>query len=206
MLDARVYRAAFLPLLLALFVVAFSLERRPQPAVTPLAADAFNAPATLDSLRELGGAFPRRRPGSSGDAGLADRVAQTLDANGFEVARRTSEGRPAGGPEDSETVVGVRPGVSSRRIVVVADRSARFSPGLAELSGTAALLELSRIFRAAAAPQAPGEAGETRAVGRELRRTLVLVSGTGAALAGGAPTARAIEAVAGPKESIDAVL
>ncbi|MDP9385092.1 MAG: hypothetical protein M3P50_07650, partial [Actinomycetota bacterium] len=90
MLDARVYRAAFLPLLLALFVVAFSLERRPRPAVTPLAADAFDGARALASLRELGRAFPDRRPGSDGDAGLADRAAATLDAAGFEVTRRTA--------------------------------------------------------------------------------------------------------------------
>jgi len=206
MLDARVYRAAFLPLLLALFVAAFSLERRPPPAVTPLAADAFNAAGAFASLEELGTAFPRRGPGSGDDAGLADRVARSFASNGFEVARRTRSGRPAGEPQNLETVVGVRPGVSSRSIVVMADRAALGSPGLAELSGTAAMLELARIFRAAAATRAPGAAGETRAVGRDLRRTLVLVSSSGAGLGGGEPAARAIEEVAGPREAIDAVL
>ena len=44
-------------------------------------------------------------------------------------------------------MVGVRPGLSSRRIVVLAHRDALDAPGLADLSGTAALLELARIFR-----------------------------------------------------------
>ncbi len=214
MLDARVYRAAFLPLVLALFVVAFALERRPPPATTLLAADAFNAersfgaasPPPADSLRELAATFPDRRPGSAGDSGLADRVAKALRTNGFDVSRRSSNGRPLGGTASSETVVGIRPGISNRRIVVVADRAAKGSPAVAQLSGTAALFELARVFRSAdPGPRRPeGEA--VRAVGRDLRRTLVLVSTSGAALGGGAPGARAILAEAGPREAVDAVL
>ncbi len=56
----------------------------------------------------------------------------------------------------------MRPGLSSRRIVVMAHRDARGSPALAELSGTAALLELARVFKV-----------------RDLSSTLVLVSTSG---------------------------
>jgi hypothetical protein len=167
-LDVRVYRAAFLPALVALFVAAFSLADRPAPATTELAADAFDgerafgARAPLrNSLAELASSFPDRRPGSADDAALADRVADTLgrpDRNqgpAFRVARERSG--------EVETVIGVRPGLSSRRIVVLANRDSLERPGLAELSGTAALLELARVFRA-----------------RELRKTLVLVSTSGA--------------------------
>ena len=168
MLDVRVYRAAFLPALVALFVAAFSLADRPAPATTPLAADAFDgrrafgARAPLrNSLAELARSFPDRRPGTADDAALADRVAGTLgrpsrnQGPAFRVTRERTG--------DVETVVGVRPGLSSRRIVVLSHRDAATSPGLAELSGTAALLELARVFRA-----------------RELRKTLVLVSTSGA--------------------------
>src|SRR5215217_5009456 len=84
-LDVRVYRAAFLPALVALFVAAFSLIDRPDPVASPLAADAFDgerafgARAPLEnSLSELARKFPNRLPGSAGDAALADRVADTL--------------------------------------------------------------------------------------------------------------------------------
>ena len=80
------------------------------------------------------------------------------DATGrpaFNVTRESAAG--------VETVVGVRSGLSSRRIVIVAHRDALGRPGLAELSGTAVLLELARRFRA-----------------RELSKTLVLVSTSGA--------------------------
>ena len=64
---------------------------------------------------------------------------------------------------DAETVIGVRPGLSSRQIVIVSHRDAIGHPGQAELSGTAVMLELARLFRA-----------------RDLRKTLVLVSTSGA--------------------------
>src|SRR6476620_2344637 len=74
-LDVRVYRAAFLPALVALFVAAFSLADRPPPATTSQAADAFDGsraygtsePPQRNSLRELARAFPGRTPGSPGD-------------------------------------------------------------------------------------------------------------------------------------------
>jgi Peptidase family M28 len=167
-LDLRVYRAAFLPALIAVFIAAFSLADRPAPVASPLAADAFSAERAYggrtplkNSLLELARSYPDRAPGSADDAALADRVADTL-------AVRDRTGRPAfrvsrlrdGG---IETVVGVRPGLSSRRIVVVSHRDALSRPGLADLSGTAVMLELARLFRA-----------------RELRKTLVLVSTSGA--------------------------
>jgi hypothetical protein len=167
-LDVRVYRAAFLPALVALFVAAFSLADRPTPAVSPLAADQFSGERAFggktplrNSLQELTESFPNRVTGTADDAALADRVARTLatkdraDRPGFRVTRSFA------GP--AETVVGVRPGLSSRQIVIVAHRDAARVPGAPELSATAALLELARVFRA-----------------RELRRTLVLVSTSGA--------------------------
>jgi hypothetical protein len=206
MLDLRVYRAAFLPLLLAVLVVAFSLERRPPPATTVLAADAFRGDQAFASLSVLGAAYPSRAPGSAGEQELGRRVADSFRATGFQVTRRDAQGRPAGGTADSLTVVGVRPGVSSRRIVVVADRAARHAPGLAELSGTAALLELARIFRSSeGARPGPEDAGDGRSVGRDLRRTLVLVSSAGASLGDGGPAARAIEATGGAS-TVDAVV
>jgi len=167
-LDVRVYRAAFLPALVALFVAAFSLADRPAPATSPAAADAFDGARAFggraplrNSLAELAASFPSRQPGSPDDAALADRVADTLarpdrtDAPAFRVTRQRAG--------EVETVIGVRPGLSSRRIVVLSHRDAHERPGLAELSGTAAMLELARVFRA-----------------RELRKTLVLVSTSGA--------------------------
>ena len=207
----RVYRAAFVPALIALFVVAFALQGRPSALRTRTIADAFDparafgAPAVRGSLFELGETFPRRRPGSPGDAALARRVARGLRAAGFAVERTRAEGATVDGDRTLETVVGVRPGVSDRRIVLLAHRDALSSPGLAELSGTAALLELARIFRtrepSGEAPTA--EPGRPRLIGRDLRKTLVLVSTSGGS--GGAAGAREWARTADPAK-IDAVL
>jgi hypothetical protein len=195
-LDLRVYRAAFLPALVAVFVVAFSLQSRPAPVRTRAVADAFDparaygSTRARDSLLELGAAFPDRRPGSGGDRALADRVAGVFRAAGMQVGRTTTAGRTIDGEADLETVEGVRPGLSPRQIVVLAHRDAAASPGLAELSGTAALLELARVFRTRVSEEeGTDEPGRPQLVGRDLRRTLVLVSTSGGS--GGAAGARA---------------
>src|SRR4051794_13600731 len=207
-LDPRVYRAAFVPALLAVFVVAFSLEGRPRPATTRLAADAFDGARVYggvgarNSLLELGARFPDRRPGSAGDDALADRVAGTLGADGFVVSRRRDDVRTVDGERTVKTVEGVRPGRSSRRIVVLSHRDALSSPGLAELSGTAAFLELARIFRSRD-PSDQSPPGQRRLIGRDLRKTLVLVSTSGGS--GGAAGARAWARAQDPAE-VDGVL
>ncbi len=200
-----------MPALIALFVVAFALQGRPSALRTRTIADAFDparaygAPSVRGSLFELGESFPRRRPGSPGDAALARRVARGLRAAGFAVERTRAEGATVDGDRTLETVVGVRPGVSDRRIVLLAHRDALSTPGLAELSGTAALLELARIFRtrepSGEAPTA--EPGRPRLIGRDLRKTLVLVSTSGGS--GGAAGAREWARTADPAK-IDAVL
>jgi hypothetical protein len=209
MLDLRVYRAAFLPALVAVFVAAFSLADRPAPVTTDLSADTFDTSSAFgdearpqrNSLNELARSFPDRRPGAPDDAALADRIAATFGLEdrrtrrtAFQVTRTSTEYDDV----DLETVVGVRPGLSSRRIVVLANRDARGGaggPGLAELSATATLLELARLFRQ-----------------RDLRKTLVLVSTSGAttgfagARAWARETAGAVDGGGRAGSLVDAVL
>jgi len=201
-LDARVYRAAFLPALLALFVVAFALEDRPRPAHSPLRAEGFDGARAFAALEALGRAFPERPPGSAGDAGLADRVAAELAGNGFRVRRAVDSGTTLAGSAPLETVTGVRPGLSDRRIVVLAHRDAAGRGGLAELSGTAALLELARVYRTRLGErEVRGERAPV--VGRELRKTLVLVSTSGGSAGAAGARAWARGGAGGP---VDAVL
>jgi hypothetical protein len=159
-LDGRVYRTAFLPALVALCVGAFALQDRPAPGRAALPPDTFQADRAFAELGQMNETFPDRAPGSAGDRGLADLVASELAAPeeedaepGFRVQRQTGE-------NGLETVTATRPGFSTRRVVVIADRNAN---GPAELSATAVQLELGRVFKS-----------------RDLRRTLVLVSITGA--------------------------
>ena len=157
MLDVRVYRAAFLPALVALFVAAFSLDgpagaRSP----SPLAADAFDAERAFGGARAARATrWPSWRarsrtaaPGSAGDARARRPRGARRSAASRPHARHRVRGRARARRATIETVIGVRPGP-----VEPPDRRARpprraRAPGLAELSGTAALLELARMFRA----------------------------------------------------------
>lgn len=185
MLDSRVYRAAFLPVLLGVILAAFALAERPRPIGTTLAPEAFDGRRAFATLRELAERHPDRRPGSAGDAALAEEVAAELQRAGFDPVQHRFDGETADGGRTLTTVVGERPGRESRRIVILADRdaAARGAPG--RLSGTAALVELVRLYR-----------------GRATRRTLTFVSTSGAS--GGLAGARRVLDQLG--DPIDAVL
>jgi len=175
MLDPRIYRAGLIPALLALVVAAFSIAQPLRGLTAALPPDSFNGPLATTSLKALRAAYPSRRPGSAGDRRLALHVRRVLGNSGFEVRARAFGARTAAGTHQLQTITGVRAGTSSRRIVIVAHRDA-LEPGAGDaLSGTAALLELARVFR-----------------GRELNKTLVLVSTSGGSggAAGAAEAAR----------------
>ncbi len=155
MLNGRIYRAAFLPLLLALVVAGFSLTARPAPLGSNLAPDAFEGARAFATLQALAKRFPERRPGSAGDNGLAAYVASTLQAlgapgkGGFAVSTRTVQAPTIDGERTLSTVIARRPGTSGGApIVIVAHRDAAGRGARAELSATVALLELARVLAA----------------------------------------------------------
>src|ERR1700710_442273 len=78
-IEPRIYRAAFLPALLALVLVAFSLETPPRAAPQGLAADAlFEGTGAVSMVRDIARTTPDRRAGGNGDAAVASRVKQAL--------------------------------------------------------------------------------------------------------------------------------
>src|SRR5215208_7136627 len=101
--DVRVYRAAFAPAVVALFVAAFSLADRPAAVTTPFAPAGFDGSRAFDTLQQLGEAFPERPAGSDADRALAGRVAELFRANGFRVSRATRSARTVDGPAELET-------------------------------------------------------------------------------------------------------
>lgn len=149
MLDLRVLRAAALPVLLALIVVAFSLENRPEPLRTTFAPDAFQpARVTADAAR-LAATYPSRRPGSAGDAALAAAVRGRLRSllPGVPVARRVVHGETVDGDRDLVTITAQRPGTGpAGQIVLVAARDLLGRGGRAQMTATATLLELARVL------------------------------------------------------------
>ncbi len=169
MLNGRIYRAAFAPFAIALAIAAFSLTARPAPLHSTLAPDAFDGQRALTEAQRLAVEFPRRRPGGAGDKGLAQRVAHTIEGlggtvgGGFSVRVRQLRAQTIDGEQTLDTVIAQRPGATGESpIVIVAHRDSATPFSAAQLSGTAALIELARVFAA-----------------RETQRTIVLVSSSG---------------------------
>ncbi len=169
MLNGRLYRAAFVPFLCALGIAAFSLGSRPLPLTSTLAPDAFEGAPAYSELQQLAASFPGRRPGSPGDEGLARYVAQKLQGlggsagGGFSVHTYRFEAQTIDGRQTLTDVVAERAGsTSASPILILAHRDAAARGSEAELSGTAALLELARVFAE-----------------RETKRTVILASTSG---------------------------
>lgn len=162
MLNGRLYRVAFLPLLLGILIAAFALSDRARPIGTTIAPDAFDGSAAMATLTELARTFPNRRPGSPGDDALARRVEQELSRAGFRPRRITFRADTIDGDRDLTTVTGERTGLDNRRLLIVAQRDAPGAGEEAQMSGTAALIQLARLFK-----------------GRSVRRTLTFASVSG---------------------------
>ena len=185
MFEPRLYTVGLIPVVLAILIGAFSLTHRPGPETSTLAPDAFDGTAAQGILSTLALAAPSRRPGSAGDVATADRVRRALQAPNFVVSTRHVEAQTIDGRQDVETVTSTRVGAVDRRIVVLAHRDAAASGAPAELSGTAALVELGHVL-----------------AGRVTNRTIELVSTSG----GSGGDAGAADFAAHPGGPIDAVI
>jgi hypothetical protein len=168
-LNGRIYRAAFVPLLVAVALAALSLENRPPALTGTVAPDAFDGGWTAQELQTLGREYPRREPGGPGDDRLAWQVAQNLQGlgaaanGGFHVSVRHTSAQTVDGERSLLTVVAARPGTTSESpIIVLAHRDAGGTGSRAALSGTAVLLELARVL-----------------ANEQTNRTVVLVSTSG---------------------------
>jgi hypothetical protein len=188
MLNGRLYRAAFVPFLFVLAVAAFSLAPRPRQLTSTLAPDAFEGTRAFAEAKALASAYPQRRPGSRGDEALARRIARSFQGlgagpagGGFSVRIDHFEGETIDGSRSLSNVIAQRPGsTSATPIVILAHRDAAARGSAAELSGTAALLELARVFAA-----------------RATKRTIILVSTSGGS-GGDAGAAQLIGELQGP--------
>jgi hypothetical protein len=191
MLNGRIYRAAFAPFAIALEIAAFSLTSRPAPLHSTLAPDAFDGQRALMQARGLAVEFPRLRPGGAGDERLAQRVAHTIEGlggaagGGFSVRVRQVRAQTIDGEQTLQTVIAQRAGATGESpIVIVAHRDAAAPSSAAQLSGTAALIELARVFAA-----------------RETRRTIVLVSSSGGSGGDAGAVDLAAHALSGPADA-----
>ena len=163
-IEPRIYRAAFVPALLAIVVVMFSLESRPPPLPQGLAADVvFDGDQAATTMRSIIGEAEDRRAGTPGDRAVAKLVQQRFESRGFAVAEPDTFQSDS---KDLVNVVGRRAGETRSQMVVVAARDATGVPDAAgTAASTAVLMEVARVFE-----------------GRPSRKTLVLASVDGSTL------------------------
>ena len=184
MLDPRIYRTGLIVVVLAVIVSAFSLQGQPGGLSTTLAPDAFNGQNAYNDMTSLANQHPYRPAGSVGDNAIAAVVANRLSKDNFNVQSQVYRAATPSGKHPLQNVIGVRTGLQSGAIVVVAPRDATKSPATAGLSGTGVLLDLARVLS-----------------GQPVNRSVVLVSTSGST--GAAGTAALIRAL---PEPVDAVL
>jgi hypothetical protein len=190
LIEPRIYRAAFVPALLAIVLTMFSFQSRPPSLEQGLAADVlFDGNQAAVLATRIAAESPDRRPGSPGDLATAQLVADTFAARGFGGAgARPVTQRFTHADHDLVNVVGRRAGSSRRQIVIIAARDAATvpeAPGSA--SDTAALMQLARVYQ-----------------GRPSEKTLVLASVDGSNL--GEVGARKLVDVLPAPDLVDAVL
>jgi hypothetical protein len=184
-IEPRIYRAAFLPAVFALVLVAFSLVSPPHALEQGLAADVlFTGDSVVNQVADIVHSAPDRAAGSAGDRAVAGQVAATFRGSGFTTStdRFDAEGRSL------VNVIGRRPGDSTKEIVVMAARDSGHKPdATGSAADTAALMQFAHVFE-----------------GRALNKTLVLASVDGAQL-GDAGARRFAEQVGDPSQ-VEAVI
>ena len=186
MLEPRIYRMGIVPVVLAVIILAFSIEDQPGALHSNVVPDAFNGQHAYATMQMLAGSYPDRPSGSPGDGRLAGYVANQLGPKGYgyKVSTDFFTGATPHGDRLLENIIGYRAGGGNGSVVIVSHRDAARSPSEASVSGTAVMLELARVL-----------AGQT------LNRTLVVVSTTGSD--GAAGTQQLASEIPGP---IDAVV
>jgi hypothetical protein len=147
LVDVRIYRAAWLPVVVALITVMFSIQDRPAPLTSALAPDVFDSKGAYAAMREIVRRAPDRRPGSNGDAATADLVEGRLRSlPGLETTRDEFSAEVDGEKMAMTNVFGSLSGPSTRQIVLMANRDATGRPGASTAADTAILLELAKVL------------------------------------------------------------
>lgn len=171
------------PIVLAVIVLAFSLTAQKGPLGTSLAPEAYSGSAAFATLKSLARSYPDRRPGSTGDAQLAGYVASQLRGDGFRVSSDAFMARTVLGTRQLQNVVAVRAGQENGSIVIVSHRDALTSPARAQLSATAAMLQLASVLN-----------------GESLQHTVILASTSGSD--GGAGPAELARSLPQPVDAV----
>lgn len=148
MLEPRLYRLGLLLALAAAVVLMFSVVSRPPTLRSEVAPDAFDGARATALDRQMLEVARERQPGSAGDAASAAFVAQRFrTVQGGQVAVQRFSGSFDDHDVQMRNVSLVLPGLTDRRIVVIAARDCAAGPcAVSSGAATATLLELADAF------------------------------------------------------------
>jgi peptidase M28-like protein len=161
--NSRMYRGTWLLVGIPLLVAAFSVAR-PAPLQGPALPPDFDGVAATQVAQDFANQFPDRSPGSETAPEAASWVERQLAQYGFRTDLDRFHAKiPGRGSVELENVLAFRQGRSNDVIAVIAHRdNTGAGPGANDnASGTAALLELARIYAAPQAPPRPPEPNHT---------------------------------------------
>ena len=143
MFNARLYRAALVPAVIAFVVMMFSFEPIPRALSEPVATPEFGGTASARTARKIALSAEDRSAGSVGDRAVAAQVRDAFEA--IEGADTSVQDFSSGGV-DLQNVILTIPGASNETIVVLAARDS--DRGLGAASSAAATAELIGLARA----------------------------------------------------------
>src|SRR5215210_4516808 len=126
--DMRLYRLAWLPFVLAVVVLMFSLEGAPRAIEPVTPPGAFEPDRATRLARDIATSAPDRTPGSDDDEQVADLVSEHFREV---VAGPTTEQTFEADGADVRNVVLTLPGDGESTIVVLAPRDAEHAPAAA---------------------------------------------------------------------------
>jgi hypothetical protein len=151
-LSARIYRGAWVVVVIPLLIVAFSVARQ-EPLAVPSMSSTFYPDSAIQTINELVAPYyPDRSPGSASSGTLRDWARDKFQALGLKPRVDQFDARVPGlGKVSLSNVSATVRGLSATEIVILAhrDNSGQAPGGSANdnASGTAAMLELARAYQ-----------------------------------------------------------
>lgn len=144
MFNARLYRAALVPAVIAFIVMMFSFEPIPRALTEPVATPEFGGTASARAARKIALSADDRAAGSAGDRAIAAQVRDGFEAiEGANVSVQDFSSDDA----DLQNVILTIPGASDETILVLAARDSDRKLGAASsASATGELLGLARAL------------------------------------------------------------
>ena len=121
-MSGRIYRAAWLPAIVTLLALAFTVGA-PEPLPQPTLDASFDGRTAARIARDLADRFPNRAPGSPKAGEAANWVSERFADYGLRIQRQTFDADiPELGVRPLVNVLAIAPGRSPEAIVVMAHR------------------------------------------------------------------------------------